>query len=156
MVAALGNSKDYTLKQYLVFADKLQNKARVCFIFSFLIWFMFISFVLDGKCTNAVPLLGFQWSTVWLGHMYLWIEIELDHKNGTASFFFWIVRSNNSRIQSDFIYQVQPDPLIEFVLSIILLSECSKIQKFVSISLVAWTINDWEECGFSFKDVAGN
>lgn len=28
MVAALGNSKDYTLKQYLVFADKLQNKAR--------------------------------------------------------------------------------------------------------------------------------
>ena len=44
MVAALGNSKDYTLKQYLVFADKLQNKARVCFIFSFLLWFMFICF----------------------------------------------------------------------------------------------------------------
>ncbi|XP_052191278.1 uncharacterized protein LOC127800608 [Diospyros lotus] len=28
MVAAIGNSKDYTLKQYLVFVDKLQNKAK--------------------------------------------------------------------------------------------------------------------------------
>ncbi|XP_076931223.1 uncharacterized protein LOC143596302 [Bidens hawaiensis] len=28
MVAALGNSKDYTLKQYLVFVDKLQVKAK--------------------------------------------------------------------------------------------------------------------------------
>ncbi|KAI7747569.1 hypothetical protein M8C21_010283 [Ambrosia artemisiifolia] len=28
MVAALGNSKDYTLKQYLVFVDKLQAKAK--------------------------------------------------------------------------------------------------------------------------------
>ncbi|KAL5699678.1 hypothetical protein ACHQM5_030549 [Ranunculus cassubicifolius] len=29
MVAALGNSKDYTLKQYLVFAKKLQEKLKV-------------------------------------------------------------------------------------------------------------------------------
>ncbi|XP_071716521.1 uncharacterized protein [Rutidosis leptorrhynchoides] len=28
MVAALGNSKDYTLKQYLVFVDKLQAKSK--------------------------------------------------------------------------------------------------------------------------------
>ncbi|KAL6998532.1 hypothetical protein U1Q18_008661 [Sarracenia purpurea var. burkii] len=28
MVAALGNSKNYTLKQYLVFVDKLQAKAK--------------------------------------------------------------------------------------------------------------------------------
>ncbi|PSR99942.1 Ena/VASP-like protein [Actinidia chinensis var. chinensis] len=28
MVAAIGNSKDYTLKQYLVFVDKLQAKAK--------------------------------------------------------------------------------------------------------------------------------
>ncbi|KAJ0553794.1 hypothetical protein HanOQP8_Chr08g0289421 [Helianthus annuus] len=28
MVAALGNSKDYTLKQYLLFVDKLQDKAK--------------------------------------------------------------------------------------------------------------------------------
>ncbi|XP_026382772.1 uncharacterized protein LOC113278041 [Papaver somniferum] len=28
MVAALGNSKDYTLKQYLKFTEKLQNKAK--------------------------------------------------------------------------------------------------------------------------------
>ncbi|XP_068340887.1 uncharacterized protein [Pyrus communis] len=28
MVAALGNSKDYTLKQYLLFANKLQEKAK--------------------------------------------------------------------------------------------------------------------------------
>ncbi|KAA8528434.1 hypothetical protein F0562_035789 [Nyssa sinensis] len=28
MVAALGNSKDYTLKQYLIFVDKLQSKAK--------------------------------------------------------------------------------------------------------------------------------
>ncbi|KAJ0764866.1 hypothetical protein HanPI659440_Chr08g0296951 [Helianthus annuus] len=28
MVAALGNSKDYTLKQYLLFVDKLQEKAK--------------------------------------------------------------------------------------------------------------------------------
>ncbi|OEL21437.1 hypothetical protein BAE44_0017544 [Dichanthelium oligosanthes] len=28
MVAALGNAKEYTLKQYLVFADKLQGKAK--------------------------------------------------------------------------------------------------------------------------------
>lgn len=28
MVAALGSSKEYTLKQYLVFAEKLQNKAK--------------------------------------------------------------------------------------------------------------------------------
>ncbi|KAK9270914.1 hypothetical protein L1049_026501 [Liquidambar formosana] len=28
MVAALGNSKDYTLKQYLIFANKLQTKAK--------------------------------------------------------------------------------------------------------------------------------
>lgn len=34
MVAALGNSKDYSLKQYLLFADKLQSKAKVskCFL----------------------------------------------------------------------------------------------------------------------------
>eukprot|EP00253_Pinus_taeda_P030725 PITA_30725 len=31
MVAALGSSKEYTLKQYLVFAEKLQKKAKVCF-----------------------------------------------------------------------------------------------------------------------------
>ena len=33
MVAALGNSKDYSLKQYLLFANKLQTKAKVseCF-----------------------------------------------------------------------------------------------------------------------------
>ena len=29
MVAALGNSKDYSLKQYLLFANKLQTKAKV-------------------------------------------------------------------------------------------------------------------------------
>lgn len=29
MAAALGNSKDYSLKQYLLFADKLQTKAKV-------------------------------------------------------------------------------------------------------------------------------
>jgi hypothetical protein len=29
MEAALGNSKDYSLKQYLLFADKLQTKAKV-------------------------------------------------------------------------------------------------------------------------------
>ena len=29
MVAALGNAKEYTLKQYLAFADKLQAKAKV-------------------------------------------------------------------------------------------------------------------------------
>jgi len=28
MVAALGNAKEYTLKQYLAFADKLQAKAK--------------------------------------------------------------------------------------------------------------------------------
>ncbi|KAB1203946.1 hypothetical protein CJ030_MR8G001940 [Morella rubra] len=28
MVAVLGNSKDYSLKQYLLFADKLQSKAK--------------------------------------------------------------------------------------------------------------------------------
>lgn len=31
MEAALGNSKDYSLKQYLKFADKLQSKAKVLF-----------------------------------------------------------------------------------------------------------------------------
>ncbi|TYK20114.1 hypothetical protein E5676_scaffold134G002390 [Cucumis melo var. makuwa] len=30
MEAALGNSKDYSLKQYLLFANKLQEKAKVC------------------------------------------------------------------------------------------------------------------------------
>jgi hypothetical protein len=30
MVAALGNAKEYTLKQYLAFAEKLQAKAKVC------------------------------------------------------------------------------------------------------------------------------
>lgn len=29
MVAVLGNSKEYTLKQYLVFAERLQAKAKV-------------------------------------------------------------------------------------------------------------------------------
>lgn len=29
MEAALGNSKDYTLKQYLIFVNKLQKKAKV-------------------------------------------------------------------------------------------------------------------------------
>lgn len=29
MEAALGNCKDYSLKQYLLFADKLQKKAKV-------------------------------------------------------------------------------------------------------------------------------
>lgn len=29
MEAALGNSKDYTAKQYLLFANKLQAKAKV-------------------------------------------------------------------------------------------------------------------------------
>ena len=29
MEAALGNSKDYSLKQYIKFADKLQTKAKV-------------------------------------------------------------------------------------------------------------------------------
>ncbi|XP_059635066.1 uncharacterized protein LOC132277269 isoform X2 [Cornus florida] len=31
MLAALGNSKDYTLKQYLVFVDKLQAKAKLAY-----------------------------------------------------------------------------------------------------------------------------
>lgn len=30
MEAALGSSKEYTLKQYLLFAGKLQEKAKVC------------------------------------------------------------------------------------------------------------------------------
>lgn len=30
MEAALGNSKDYSLKQYLSFANTLQEKAKVC------------------------------------------------------------------------------------------------------------------------------
>lgn len=29
MVAALGNAKEYTLKQYLAFAEKLQTKSKV-------------------------------------------------------------------------------------------------------------------------------
>lgn len=29
MVAALGNSKDYSLKQYLLFVEKLQSKSKV-------------------------------------------------------------------------------------------------------------------------------
>jgi hypothetical protein len=29
MVAALGNAKEYTLKQYLAFADKLQATSKV-------------------------------------------------------------------------------------------------------------------------------
>lgn len=33
MGAALGHSKDYSLKQYLLFADKLQAKAKVSDIF---------------------------------------------------------------------------------------------------------------------------
>ena len=36
MVAAIGSSKDYTLKQYLVFVDKLQAKAKVGFFSFFL------------------------------------------------------------------------------------------------------------------------
>lgn len=32
MVAAIGSSKDYTLKQYLIFAEKLQTKAKVRFL----------------------------------------------------------------------------------------------------------------------------
>lgn len=35
MGAALGHSKDYSLKQYLLFADKLQAKAKVSDIFFF-------------------------------------------------------------------------------------------------------------------------
>ena len=34
MIAALGNSKEYTLKQYLLFAEKLRSKSKVSF-FSF-------------------------------------------------------------------------------------------------------------------------
>jgi hypothetical protein len=34
MVAALGNAKEYTLKQYLAFAEKLQAKSKVC-VFEF-------------------------------------------------------------------------------------------------------------------------
>ena len=30
MVAAQGSMKDYTLKSYLAFAEKLRNKAEVC------------------------------------------------------------------------------------------------------------------------------
>jgi len=37
MQAALGNSKDYTLKQYLIFANKLQEKAKVLLIIVFLL-----------------------------------------------------------------------------------------------------------------------
>lgn len=36
MGAALGHSKDYSLRQYLLFADKLQAKAKVSDIFFFL------------------------------------------------------------------------------------------------------------------------
>jgi hypothetical protein len=36
MQAALGNSKDYTLKQYLIFANKLQEKAKVLLFYVFL------------------------------------------------------------------------------------------------------------------------
>lgn len=35
MVAALGHSKDYSLKQYLLFAEKLQAKAKVSLAFLF-------------------------------------------------------------------------------------------------------------------------
>lgn len=35
MEAALGSSKDYTLKQYLVFANKLQEKAKVLLFYTF-------------------------------------------------------------------------------------------------------------------------
>lgn len=35
MEASLGNCKDYSLKQYLLFADKLQAKAKVSDIFGF-------------------------------------------------------------------------------------------------------------------------
>lgn len=37
MEAVLGNSKDYTLKQYLLFVDKLQTKSKVSFIFLLLV-----------------------------------------------------------------------------------------------------------------------
>ncbi|KAF5746751.1 hypothetical protein HS088_TW06G00925 [Tripterygium wilfordii] len=40
MVAALGHSKDYTLKQYLLFVDKLQTKAKVSFFFFFVVVLM--------------------------------------------------------------------------------------------------------------------
>lgn len=30
MIASMGSVKDYTLKQYLAFAEKLQMKAKVC------------------------------------------------------------------------------------------------------------------------------
>jgi len=33
MIAALGNSKEYTLKQYLLFAEKLRSKSKVSFFF---------------------------------------------------------------------------------------------------------------------------
>lgn len=33
MEAVLGNSKEYTLKQYLLFVDKLQTKSKVSFVF---------------------------------------------------------------------------------------------------------------------------
>lgn len=44
MGAALGHSKDYSLKQYLLFADKLQAKAKVSdiFFFKYLCTFQFV------------------------------------------------------------------------------------------------------------------
>jgi hypothetical protein len=36
MQAALGNSKDYMLKKYLIFANKLQEKAKVLLFYVFL------------------------------------------------------------------------------------------------------------------------
>lgn len=56
MVAALGNSKDYTLKQYLVFVDKLQAKAKVRFSLSVMILFHLVimgTYLITG-ISNAV------------------------------------------------------------------------------------------------------
>lgn len=55
MEAALGNAKDYSLKQYLLFADKLQTKAKVseCLL---LVNYMFMC-VSGEKKTGSIYLL---------------------------------------------------------------------------------------------------
>ena len=61
MGAALGHSKDYSLKQYLLFADKLQAKAKVSDIF-FLKMFVYISVC---SMFNCIASLAFA---TWFGY----------------------------------------------------------------------------------------
>lgn len=53
MGAALGHSKDYSLKQYLLFADKLQAKAKVSDILKKKI-FVYISVLSMFNCIASL------------------------------------------------------------------------------------------------------